>query len=100
MARELTLRFRVDAEEKAQLQQRAAENDLSLSELIRSSLGLPRMASRGARVDDLTDRLLKAAIGKPPPPTDQVEALARQLFNSEGMTMPVARREAAKRLRA
>lgn len=100
MQRNQVIQFRVEECEKEELEQRAHPG--TVSDLIRGALGLrvgktERAAKAKPEDNAWLHSLIKkdrgAATGE-----DEVEALARQLHNAEGLTMMVARREARKRL--
>lgn len=129
MSRDTYTRARVSSAEKGLIGKEAKRQGLSVSNLIRQSLGLPLNEQRGrpkgqlapapsrplATPESLVDQVLATPVDDPTPlaspepgPTpepescvpspQEVEARAKQIFNSEGQTMRVARIEAKKRL--
>lgn len=102
MARPHYFKLRLDEAELRDLEERAERQGRTKADVIRGALGWnPERKSR--RVDHMARQI---ADGKPEKRADPqtepgkaaIERLAKQIRNREGVTTPVARREARERL--
>jgi hypothetical protein len=103
MGRQTYFKLRLDDAERRDLEERAEQEGRTKADVIRSAMGWkPERKSR--RVGHMARQIAKggAAEGQADPETEPgkaaIERLAKQIRNREGVTTPVARREARERL--
>lgn len=102
MARGEIFRFRLTEPEARELDRQAEEKQVTKADLIREAVGLKPlhgkrtpMGKRLAEVKPSSTRIDRQA----EPGKAAIDALAKRIRTREGKTTPVARREAAKRLK-